>query len=115
MLMTMTSFELAAERSRALHIAVAQRLAGDPAVLEQARARVRRWLDDGSVARSYAQAWQELLERPLADVLAALAERSERMHELRQVSPFAGALDARTRWRIHRQVREQLSDEARGA
>jgi hypothetical protein len=26
------------------------------------------------------------------------------MHDLRQVSPFAGFLDARTRWRIHRDI-----------
>jgi len=41
---------------------------------------------------------------PLSELETALAERSERMHDLRQVSPFAGILDARTRWRIHRDV-----------
>ena len=78
-----------------------------------ARARVRAWLDDGSVGRSYAEAWRVLLDRPLEDLITALGDASERMHDLRQVSPFAGALDPRTRWRIHREVGERLARETR--
>ena len=52
------------------------------------------------MARPYAEAWSELLDGPLDDLVRALLERSERMHDLRQVSPFAGVLDARTRWRL---------------
>jgi hypothetical protein len=96
---------LAEERSRALHLAIAERLQADPALIDEARARVRAWLRDGTVARVYAEARQALLDRPLEDLVAALGERSERMHDLRQVSPFAGALDARTRWRIQEAVR----------
>jgi hypothetical protein len=104
MLGRMSPYELVAERSRALHLAVAERLLDDPKLVEAARGRVREWLERGSVARSYAEAWLSLLETPLAELCAALGETSERMHDLRQVSPFAGALDPRTRWRIHRQV-----------
>jgi hypothetical protein len=75
----MPPHELAAERSRALHAAVAARLAADPHLVEEARTRVRRWLADGSVARPYAEAWLALLERPLPDLLLALTEPSERM------------------------------------
>lgn len=103
---------LAEERSRALHLAVAERLQADPALIDEARVRVRGWLRDGTVAYPYAQAWQALLDRPLGDLVAALGERSERMHDLRQVSPFAGTLDPRTRWRIHDAVRARLADEA---
>jgi hypothetical protein len=92
--MRMDPHRLVAERSRALHIAVAERL----------QARVRQWLDSGTVAAHYAEAWRALLDLPLASLATALAEQSERMHDLRQVSPFAGVLDARTRWRIHREV-----------
>jgi hypothetical protein len=105
----MGSYELAQERSRAFHAAIAERLLIDPTLVEQARGRVRQWLDTGSVARPYAEAWRDSLDQPLADIAAALPHRSERMHDLRQVSPFAGALDPRTRWRIHADVRARLA------
>jgi hypothetical protein len=37
-----------------------------------------------------------------------MTERTEAAHDLRQVSPFAGALDARTRWQIHKATGEQF-------
>ena len=33
-----------------------------------------------------------------------LGARTERMHELRQVSPFAGVLSPQERWRIHKEA-----------
>jgi hypothetical protein len=107
----MSPHDLARERSRALHRAVAERLRADPALVDAARERVMGWLREGSVARTYAEAWRALLEGPRAVLLAALEERSERMHDLRQVSPFAGVLDPRARWRIHREVGERMTDE----
>jgi hypothetical protein len=38
----------------------------------------------------------------------ALVDPSERGRALRQCTPFAGALDPRTRWRLWAQVREEL-------
>lgn len=99
--------DLAAARSRALHEAVARRVAEDPSLVARARARVRQWGATGAVARPYVEAWQELLDQPLPELLARLVEPSERMHELRQVSPFAGVLDPRLRWRILRDVRSR--------
>lgn len=95
---------LATERSIALHAAVAEKLRRDPAVLARARARVRGWLEGGSVARVYAERWAELLERSVDDVASALVERSERMDDLRQTSPFAGTLAPRERWAILRRA-----------
>ena len=113
MISGMTSHRLAAERSRALHIAVGDRLRADPTLIAAARARVGGWLETGSVARPYAQAWASLLDCALDDLVQALGEDSERMHDLRQVSPFAGVLDPRSRWRIHRDVGERLASETR--
>jgi hypothetical protein len=96
---------IAEERSVALHAAVAERLRGDPAVLERARARVAGWRVAAPTHPRYAAAWSALLARPLDDICAALVERSERMDALRQCTPFAGVVDARTRWRIWREVR----------
>jgi hypothetical protein len=99
---------LAEERSLAFHRAVADKLASEPETLERARGRVRSWLESGDVAPFYARAWDEVLSRPLSQIRAFLEEDSERARALRQVTPFAGAIDARTRWRIWREVREVM-------
>ncbi len=99
---------LAEERSLALHAAVAERLRENPTLLEVARARVSGWIERGSVSSHYAQAWQEILARPLEDVLQAIVDPGEGARALRQVSPFAGVIDPRSRWRILREVRERM-------
>ena len=99
---------LVIERSLALHAEVAERIRSDPTLLERTKRRVRGWLDGGSVAGPYAHAWNAILERPLEEVLHKLVERSEEAHDLRQVSPFAGIIDPRTRWRILKAVRRPL-------
>jgi hypothetical protein len=99
---------LAEERSLAFHRAVADRLAAEPELLDRARARVRSWIESGEVAPYYARAWEEILSRLPSEVCAFLVEDSERAHALRQVTPFAGAIDPRTRWRIWREVREAM-------
>jgi hypothetical protein len=88
------------ERSLALHRAVIERVAKDPRVLERARARVRAWERDGSVAPFYVSAWREVLELAPDRLAAAVLAETEQAHALRQVSPFAGALPARERWQI---------------
>ena len=93
-------------RSRALHAAVAERLRREPASIEEVRARVASWLRDGSVARVSAEQWKQALDGPREALLALLAAPDERAAALRQVSPFAGFLEPRERWRI---LREQGS------
>ena len=96
---------LAEEASLALHALVAQRIRKDASVLDRARRRVEGWLRDGSVARVYADAWHEVLSRPVDDVVRLLEDRGERARQLRQTSPFAGAVDPRTRWDVWRRSR----------
>ena len=96
---------LAERASLELHRAVAARLRADPAQVERARRRVETWLRDGSVARAYAEAWSEALTGPLPELIRLLEDPRERACQLRQTSPFAGVLDARTRWAIWRQAR----------
>lgn len=104
----MNDHRLAEERSLALHRAVAEKLASDPDTLARARDRVRSWLASGAVAPYYARAWEEVLTRPLSEIRAFLVEDSERARALRQATPFAGAIDPRTRWRIWREVKEAM-------
>ena len=103
--------DLAEARSLALHREVADRLALDPSLLAAAKERVLGWRRDEAVHPHYIEEWSRALERPLGELLAVLRDPSEKSRELRQASPFAGAIDARTRFRIHRETRTRWSSE----
>lgn len=90
-----------------MHGAIAERMRADPTIGERAKARVEGWLESGEVHAVYAQAWAQLLSRSLDEICAALVDPSEKARALRQCSPFAFVLDARTRWKIWRAVGEQ--------
>lgn len=47
-----------------------------------------------------------MLELP--ELVEPLVDPSQRGRDLRQCTPFAGAIDPRTRWRLWAQVREEL-------
>jgi hypothetical protein len=98
---------VAEETSLALHRAVAERLRADPSLIERARRRVDGWLRDGTVARPYAEAWREILSGPAGHVAGFLEDGGDRARRLRQTSPFAGFLDARTRWALWRRARQR--------
>jgi hypothetical protein len=99
---------LAEERSIEYHRAIAERLRRNPAVIARARSRARSWEQTGSVSPWHARQWMEVLALPLDEVCALLVDPGERARELRQVTPFAGALDPRERWRIWREVRDRF-------
>lgn len=96
---------LAEERSLAYHREIAARLAVDSSLVPAALSRIERWSAAGSLAPTYAARWRELLALPTSELVRALIDPGEHARALRQCSPFAGALDPRTRWRIHRQAR----------
>ncbi|WP_146158451.1 hypothetical protein [Enhygromyxa salina] len=106
--MAIDPHRLAEARSLAAHRLIAARLADEPELVDTARARVAAWLGDRSVARAYAEAWRELLARDIAGIAAAITDPSEHGRALRQCTPFAGALDPRTRWQLWARVREEL-------
>jgi hypothetical protein len=100
---------LAEERSLAIHRLVADKLKADPRLVAAARERVAGWLADGSVHPVYAEAWHVLLAGPLERLIEGLLDPGEHGRALRQCSPFAGIVDARTRWAIWREVRERFA------
>jgi hypothetical protein len=102
---------LAEERSIAYHQAIAERLASQPEVLEKARRRVQGWLEHSDTARFYARKWAEILAEDVLSIAAFLVDRSELAIELRQSSPFAGALRPQERWKIWRETREHFSQQ----
>jgi len=93
------------EVSLELHRAVAERLLAEPVLLDRARQRVAGWLRDGTVARTYAEAWQVVLAGPVEAVARFLSDPGERARALRQTSPFAGFLEPRARWSVWRRAR----------
>jgi hypothetical protein len=95
---------LAEIRSIAYHRLIAERIRLNPAVLENARARVKSWMAATSRAPFYAHKWQEILSRDADAIAAFLVEDSELARELRQSTPFAGALSPAERWQIWRTV-----------
>ncbi len=99
---------LAKERSIAYHGAIAERLQRQPEVLANARQRVQTWLSAGPEAPFYARRWAEILAGDLPSIAEFLTERSELAEELRQSSPFAGALNPQERWILWRETRERL-------
>lgn len=102
---------LAELRSLAFHRAVAEKLRTDPAVLERARRRVSNAAGSGRSA-SATREWEEVLSQPLDSICDFLIDPSERATRLRQSTPFAGAIPARERWRIWRDVREDVEGRA---
>jgi hypothetical protein len=99
---------LAEERSLAYHRVIAARLSSDVRLLDAARARVRQWLE-GESPPSYARAWHEILRREHQAIAAFLVDPGERARELRQSSPFAGALTPQERWALWREVQPGAS------
>ncbi|HEX2686755.1 MAG TPA: hypothetical protein VHN14_09055 [Kofleriaceae bacterium] len=100
----MDGHRTAERRSLAYHRAIAERLVRDPSILARARDRVAGWIASGAVHPKWTAAWTELLALPLAEICDRLQEPSEAMTAMRQMTPFAGALDPRTRWALWRSV-----------
>jgi hypothetical protein len=100
---------LAEERSVAYHRVIAERLRQQPEVLDRARQRVAGWLSSKAEAPFYALRWSEVLAGDPSSVAAFLVERSDLADELRQSSPFAGALSPQERWQIWRETRDRAA------
>ena len=85
-------------RALAYHRALAKRI--DRRMIDEALHRVWKWRDEGKLDRRYAEQWEQILQRPVADVRRALVSDDARGRDLRQNSPFAGMLSEPERRRI---------------
>jgi hypothetical protein len=87
---------------------VAARLKASPGLLDVARANLDRWsrrnADVPSLLRCYSE-WQEILNRPLAEICDLLCAENPEAQRLRQNSPFAGVLSPAEVWTIKSEVR----------
>lgn len=90
--------ERAERRSLAYHRAVAGRLTGN--LVDDARHRALKWIGEGRLDPRYGERWLELLSEPIPVIKEAIVEDSQSGRDLRQNSPFAGALTDRERRRL---------------
>ncbi len=93
----------AERRSLAFHEIVAERL--NESMVEEARERVERFASEGHLHLRYAERWRELLSRPIPEIARAISADDQEGRDLRQNSPFAGALNEQERRRIIETVR----------
>jgi hypothetical protein len=96
-----TGHERIDRRSLALHRAIAEKLRRRPELLDVARDNLDRWSRNPGHSQPYWDAWREILDRPLPEILRLLEEESEFMTAMRQATPFAGVLDPAERWAIY--------------
>lgn len=87
-------------RSLALHARIAEALAASP---ESVLARARRNIETMAARNPEAGG---LLDGPIGDLVAAMLDPSPLGRDLRQVTPFAGVLDARQRAEVYRLFRK---------
>ncbi len=85
-------------RTLAYHRAVAKRL--NRKMIDEALHRVWKWRAEGKLDPRYADEWEAVLKRPVADVRGAITSTSARARDLRQNSPFAGMLSEPERRRV---------------
>ncbi len=78
-----------------------------PRSSKAARARLNLWLVERPRNAHAARRWLDLLNGDRDTLVAFMCADDEPSRELRQSTPFAGAIDPRERWRIWNDVREK--------
>lgn len=89
-------------RGLAYHRAIARRLRRRD--VDEAARRIRDWKREGKIDPRYAEAWEDLLQRPVAEIRKEITADTPQAHDLRQNTPFAGLLSEPERRRIIEQV-----------
>jgi DNA-binding transcriptional MerR regulator len=90
----------------AYHRLIAERLTDG--VVDDARRRLRRWRSEGRVDPRWAAEWERILELPRSRIAKKISADTKPARELRQTSPFAGALTEQERRRLLRAVEERV-------
>jgi excisionase family DNA binding protein len=91
----------------AYHRLIAERL--DDRIVDEARRRLNRWRRAGRIHPHWFDEWERILARSLPEIKRAISADTDRARELRQTSPFAGALTEQERRRLVKAVQERVS------
>lgn len=70
----------------------------DPGLVAHAKATLARWIEQKRIYPEYAARWNLLLDGPADRLREMMVSETEDAKDMRQSSPFAGALGARERW-----------------
>jgi hypothetical protein len=73
-------------------------------VVDEALTLLWKWREQGRIDERYAEQWEDVLRRPVAEVRQIIGEDSQRGRDLRQNSPFAGVLSEAERRRIIEEI-----------
>lgn len=88
-------------RSLAYHHAIVKILRHTPeAAIQRAKRILARMRKDHPHATELLAQWQTWLDLPIDELIASILDPGVTARDMRQVTPFAGALDARERLRI---------------
>jgi len=90
-------------RSLAYHRALAPRLRRP--MVEEARRRIQRWQRAGKIDPRHAEAWEDVLAKPVSETRKIIRADDQFARDLRQNSPFAGLLSEPERRKILETVR----------
>jgi hypothetical protein len=92
-------------RSLAYHRLVARKL--DDGLVGDASRRLQRWRAEDRIHEHWADAWERALELPHYELARLISSDAKHARELRQSSPFAGALTEQERHRALRAADER--------
>jgi hypothetical protein len=89
-------------RSLAMHCMIAQKVEGNPDLLNIARDNLSHWQENyaGEKPR-YLQEWEKILGSPWPEIAELITNMGDEATRLRSSSPFAGVLDSKERDRIY--------------
>lgn len=93
-------------RSLALHERIAEKVKVDPSLIDRARSVVESWLTNAHVdkrSHPYMHQWFAILSSDVDRVIQAMLDPSQAGKDLRQASPFAGALSHKERFQFFRE------------
>lgn len=85
-------------RGLAYHRAVAERL--DARLVEDARARLEEWREEGKIDERHAAQWERVLSRPIPSIARAISGDRQSSRSLRQSSPLTGVLSEPERRKV---------------
>jgi hypothetical protein len=85
-------------RSLAYHQALAPRLRRP--MIEEAQRKLERWKREGKIDPPHAEAWEDVLAKPMGEIRKIIAADNARGRDLRQNSPLAGLLSEPERRKI---------------
>ena len=101
-------------RTLALHRLIAEKVRRDPLLIDKARATLDRWtaMYTRAAVPYYITGWTEVLDQGLEVTLAFMVDEGEHATELRQSSPFAGALTPQERFAFLAEWREKMHSDS---